>query len=264
MKKLGVCGDSYMAAISYNENDLDNGCGKHFTELLSEKLGWDVVTFARGACSNQTIRLQIDEVIKESPDLVIIGLTSPDRFEYPIYDLSAPEYFDKFKEEFKSKMYQPNDGLYNIDYNGFPDKSSEHEKFKKIDPKMVSETLNNFFWGNQSKEILTKSDIKILENWFVRFYDFNWKVQQDSWIIANGLRKLLDNNIEFFCINTNLYPHELEFFKERIISHSSQLNPWNYYYPNHTNVKYRFHTTLETQELLSELWFKLINENYEK
>ncbi len=39
MKKLGVCGDSYMAAISYNENDLDNGCGKHFTELLSEKLG---------------------------------------------------------------------------------------------------------------------------------------------------------------------------------------------------------------------------------
>ena len=40
MKKLVVCGDSYMASISHNINYSDNGSGKHFTELLADKLGW--------------------------------------------------------------------------------------------------------------------------------------------------------------------------------------------------------------------------------
>lgn len=258
MKTLGVCGDSFMSAISFNPNDLDNGHGKHFTELLGEKLGWNVVTYARGGCSNQTIRLQIDEIIKHRPDLVIIGLTSPDRFEYPIYDLTTKHYFDKFKEEFKTNMYEANNGLYNIDYVGFPDKSSEHGGFEVITPKMVSETLNNFFWNNQSKETLNKSEIKILEDWFGRFYDFNWKVQQDSWIISNGLRKLLDNGIEFYCINTNLYTHEFEFFGDRMIMLDDKLNPWTYR-GGDTSIKYRFHTTLEYQEQLSNNWFEHIN-----
>lgn len=256
MKTLGVCGDSYMSSISFNPNDLDNGHGKHFTELLASKLDWEVVTYARGACSNQAIRLQIDEIIKHKPDLVIIGLTSPDRFEYPIHDLSTKHYFDKFKEEYKTNMYEPNDGIYNIDYVGFPDKSSEHEGFNKIKPKMISETLNNFFWNNQSKESLNKSEIRILEDWFARFYDFNWKVQQDSWIISNGLRKLMDHGIEFYCINTNLYPHEFEIFGSRIISHDSLMNPWVYYDNKNTNVKYRFHTSLEDQEKISQHWFE--------
>lgn len=258
MKTLGVCGDSFMSAISFNPNDLDNGHGKHFTELLREKLGWNVVTYARGGCSNQTIRLQIDEIIKHRPDLVIIGLTSPDRFEYPIYNLTTKHYFDKFKEEFKTNMYEANNGLYNIDYVGFPDKSSEHGGFEVITPKMVSETLNNFFWNNQSKETLNKSEIKILEDWFGRFYDFNWKVQQDSWIISNGLRKLLDNGIEFYCINTNLYTHEFEFFGDRMIMLDDKLNPWTYR-GGDTSIKYRFHTTLEYQEQLSNNWFEHIN-----
>lgn len=261
MKTLGVCGDSYMSAISFDPNELDNGYGRHFTELLASKLKWDVVTYARGACSNQTIRLQIDEIIKHKPDLVIIGLTSPDRFEYPINDLSTEHYFDKFKEEFKSNMYEPINGIYNIDYFGFPDKSSEHEGFNNIKPKMISETLNNFFWNNQSKQWLNKSEIKILEDWFDRFYDFKWKVQQDSWIISNGLRKLMDNGIDFYCINTNLYPHEFDFFGDKMINYGSLLNPWSYY-NTEINVKYRFHTTLEDQEKLSNHWFEHLKQNY--
>lgn len=252
MKKLGVCGDSFMASIGYEENDLDNGYDKHFTELLAKKLGWDIVTFARGACSNQTIRLQIDEVIKEKPDLVIIGLTSPDRIEFPIYDLSVSDYNDKYN----AKNYKIDDGLYNIDYNDYPDKSSNHLKFKEISPKLSSETIGNMFVGNHSTKI-NNYDIEILQKWFQRFFDYTWKIQQDTWIISNGLRKLQDNNINFFCIINMLHQNEFSIFNNSIIDNNSNLNPWLYFNPK-GNVKYRFHTSLEDQEILSDLWYEFI------
>jgi len=62
-KTLGVCGDSFMATKNYEEG-VDNGHGKHFTEILAKKLDCDLITYARGGCSNQAIRLQIDEIIK--------------------------------------------------------------------------------------------------------------------------------------------------------------------------------------------------------
>ena len=58
--KIGICGDSYMASLK-------EGCfghGKHFTDLLRERNGWDIIMLARGGCSNFTIRLQIDEILK--------------------------------------------------------------------------------------------------------------------------------------------------------------------------------------------------------
>ena len=37
MKKiLGICGDSFMASISKDDNNLENGHGKHFTDILKE------------------------------------------------------------------------------------------------------------------------------------------------------------------------------------------------------------------------------------
>lgn len=253
--KLGVCGDSYMSSISYNPNDIDNGSGKHFTELLGEKLGWEVVTFARGACSNQAIRLQIDEIIKQRPDCVIIGTTSPDRIEFPIKDLSVNDYFDKFS--LNDKIYNPMNGLYNIDYRDFPDLSSQHENFKKIVPTLTSETIGNMF-NNPSSSRLNKNEIKLVKDWFQRFFDTRWKAQQDTWIISNGLRKLMDENIDFYCINNFLDINELSIYGDRIIEPVSKLNPWTYYNPNNNKIKYRFHTSLEDQETLANKWYEFL------
>ncbi len=253
--KLGICGDSFMASIKYDANDLDNGYGKHFTELLANKIGWDIITFARGACSNQTIRLQIDEIIKEKPDCVIIGLTTPDRIEFPIRDLTVKQYQDKFN----IMNYNKYNGVFNIDYTSYPDKSAENIKFKSIKPTLSSETINNIFFNNHNTK-LNKYDIEILEKWFQRFFDFKWKLQQDTWIIINGLRTLMDNNIKFFCINNFIYEEDLSFFKDSIIKHHSKLDPKIYFNAN-SNVKYRFHTSLEDQELLSNLWFSLFKKH---
>jgi hypothetical protein len=254
MKKLVICGDSFMSALSYDPQDLDNGFDKHFTEILGRKLDWEVVTFARAACGNQTIRLQIEEAIRTKPDCVIIGLTSPDRFEFPIGDLTVDSYFNKYLPENREKMYQKDDLLKNINYKGFPDKSSEHILFNDSYPKMLSETLNNIFWNDNHEKHFNQSEVKILLDWFNRFYDVNWKNQQDSWIIQGGLKKLTDENINFYCVNPMLYPHEFECFGNKMILHDSPLNPWNYNGVKE-NVKYRFHTSLENQEVLAELWY---------
>ena len=259
--KLGVCGDSFMAAIKYDENDLDNGYNKHFTEILARKLGWEIVTFARGACSNQAIRLQIDEIIKESPDLVIIGTTSPDRMELPIKNFKKTNYLSIFSNDNDDIKYNYINGLYNINHTNWIDKSSEHVNFQKIRPTLISETLNNIFNKVQYPEnTFNENEILILMEWFDRFYDHKWKTQQDSWIISNGLRKLQDNNIPFYCINNSLLAEELSFFGDSIINSQSNLNPWNLNTHGYTgNLKtYRFHTTADHQELLADLWYKKI------
>ena len=90
MKKiLGICGDSFMASISKDDNNLENGHGKHFTDILKERLGCEIITYAKGGVSNQCIRLQIDEIIKHNPHHIIIGTTSPDRIEIPLNDLKV-------------------------------------------------------------------------------------------------------------------------------------------------------------------------------
>jgi hypothetical protein len=249
MKKLGVCGDSFMVSMSFDENDLFNGYGCHFTEILAKKLNFDIVTFAKAGCSNQTIRLQIDEIIKEKPDIVIIGTTNPNRVELPIFDLCSDDL------DYYSKLYNVDDGLYNIDYRNYPNISSEYHKFKDIEPRLASVTINESFFENEDRHF-NKKDKKIFREWYKRFFDYNWKQQQDTWVISDGLRKLMYNNISFFCINEFLIQSDLDFFGDKIIV-NDELNPWKYYTPGH-NTKYWFHTGLEEQEILAENWYNFI------
>ncbi len=129
---------------------------------------------------------------------------------------------------------------------------------------MISDTLSNLFFNNQSGvKKLSKNDITIVEQWFDRFYDYSWKEQIDTWIISDGLRKLKENNINFLCVTTYLSNKDLHFMSDNIVNKESILNPVNYYDKN-IDVKYRFHTTLESQEILANLWYDKIIEEYGK
>lgn len=235
MKKLGVCGDSFMASMNYDSNNLDNGYDKHFTEILAKKIKCEITTFARVGCDNQTIRLQIDEIIKEQPDCVIIGLTSPDRV------VLSKKY---------NSIFKINDGLYNIDYSNKLNISSN--RFKNYNGDFISTPIFSIFSTNS--DLFTDKELSNLEFCYERFFDYNWKLLQDSWIISDGLRKLQDHNIPFFCINHFLNDKIFENFGDSIIDSHSELNPWNY---NDKINKYWFHTTLESQEILANKWYNL-------
>ncbi len=57
--------------------------GTAWSEQLAHRLGWDLVNLARQGCSNGGIRIQIDEIRRQRPDLAIIGPTFWDRMEIP-------------------------------------------------------------------------------------------------------------------------------------------------------------------------------------
>jgi len=250
-KILGVCGDSFMSAI--NDIGPDSGYGKHFTEIIGKKLDWDVVTFARGGCSNQTIRLQIDEIIKFKPDFVIIGLTTPDRIEIPIDDLSTLNYYDKFHQT----NYLIQDGLYNIQYDSYPDQSSNHNRFKLIKPKLKSETINNILSEVNANKYFTKEQIDALKQYYNYLYDFQWKTQQDNWIISDGLHKLIYNKIEFVVINSHLNDDIFYYCNDKVIGKTHELNPWTYYNHNIT-TPFRFHLPEDIEIILAEKWYEYL------
>lgn len=256
-KKLGVCGDSFMAAINKSDANPNNGYGKHFTELLGNMLKCDVITFAKGGVSNQTIRLQIEEIIKEKPDHVIIGTTTPDRIEIPIPDLHVNDYHDKWEE----KNYHPFNSLYNIKYDDtLNNQSQNHRGFKLIKPTMISETINNVIGNNKKHPHITKSKKLALNEYFDHIYDHEWKMQQDSWILCDGLYKLERRGITFNIILHNLHVHYFEDFKDNIIGSDSDLNPWKYY-NNKLDSPYPFHLLEEDEIILANLWYNKLEKN---
>ena len=254
-KVLGICGDSFMASIEKNELFPDNGHGKHFTEILSKRLNYDLITYARGGCSNQAIRLQIDEIIKHKPNHVIIGTTTPDSIEFPIPDLSASTYEDKWKE----RNYNPFNGIYNISYEGYKTESTKHEGFSKIEPKLVSETMSNIFQLRHHQH-LTKDKKSAIEQFFMHMYDYEWKIQHDSWILSEGLYKLKENNIPFTVIIYNLHLHYFSSHIKNVINNESPLNPWTYYDPK-VYSPYSFHLLDKDEEILADFWFDYFTKN---
>lgn len=257
-KVLAVCGDSFMSAVSADEYGADS----HFTQLLAKKLDWDYVTFARGGCSNSVIRLQIDEAIKIKPDLVIIGTTTPERVEFPVFPVT------RTNENFWDGVYEKNKGLANIRWIGH-DLSYSLPLFKNNTPTLEAQTISNMInhpgyyleglykdtAGIYTKEYIHNL-IKTWQNYYTYCYDMNWKKQQDTWIIYSGLQQLKKNNVKFFVIPQFMYEEDLIEFQENMISiNNSKLDPWN---QMSKKVRARFHTDLAAQEFLAEQWYEFL------
>jgi hypothetical protein len=77
MKKLMVAGCSFSAMSKTLP-------GTSWSEILAEKLGWDLVNLARAGCSNGGIRIQIEEIRRQQPEFAIITPTFWDRMEIPV------------------------------------------------------------------------------------------------------------------------------------------------------------------------------------
>ncbi len=262
MKKvLGICGDSFMSS---DLPDRKNGAyGKHFTEILGKMLNCEVVTYARGGISNQSIRLQIDEIIKHKPHHIIIGTTTPDRIEIPVNDLSVDNIWDKWSNH----EFKPANGLYNIVYDGFENQSLLHDKFREIKPTMYSQTLSsilNIFeeeiWVS-SKHHLSKETSDAVRSYFQNLYDMQWKRQQDTWIISEGVYKLMSLGLDFNLITPQLDDEYFTQCSDKVIKINDKLNPWSYYEPD-VPCHNPFHISDESSVKLAELWYEKLKEKF--
>lgn len=181
MPTLGVCGDSYFAATINDDlrSDLKDSHGKHFSEIMAAKLGYDLFTLARGACSNSSIRLQIDEMIKRKVDFVIVGVTSPDRLEYRTGE----------------SKYDFRNGINNIVYDGYPDQSSDNINSTGV---LFSDTISNILAGYGP--VKDKDQFNAIREYFDQIHDTEFRHHQDSWIIANGIQELKDAKIPYILL----------------------------------------------------------------
>jgi len=170
MKTLAVCGDSWFSSELRFP-------GQSFPEILAERLGWNLLSLARGGCSNFAIALQINRAIELGADFVLASTTTPDRIELPI----SAQTFD-FKR-----------GLSNIKYSPHPDLSSLN-KFL-TDPTIISESINNLTRPNLYN--IPDEQTAALKQYVAHLYDDQVKRQMDSWIISDACHRLVNSRIPF-------------------------------------------------------------------
>jgi len=283
MKKLIVCGCSFSAVSTHEQHK-----NTSWSELLADKLGWELQNIARQGCSNGGIRIQIDEVIRQRPDFAIITPTSYDRIEIPnflkekrkisdfnpfqrIVDLILrPTEFGEEQDDKKS-YYQPA-GLDNINYG------DNHSR-------MIVETMHSLAgnWAHpyRRNQSVPEDVQKALHMYINHLYEARWKRQQDEWIIRDGLVQLKAHNIPFL-VNPGFSVWESvndiktvlgNVLDEKYLLDDDSINPFNVfltdppdgatsdnpYGPNDPG----YHTSYEGQQLMANGFHKIIKERWQ-
>jgi hypothetical protein len=155
--KLAVCGCSFSATVS-------SVPGTHWSEILAEHLGAELINLAQRGCSNRVIRLQIDEAIKSSPDLVIVSATIADRIEWPTSSAARPR-------TLKDMQYGNNN----------------HN--------MRSTSISSVV--NSTGHPVTEERKQAVEQYLLHLYDTAWQDQIDNWVLTSGLWTMVDMGINF-------------------------------------------------------------------
>lgn len=183
MKTLAVCGDSWFSSeLKFP--------GKSFPEILAKQLDCNLLSLARGGCSNFAIALQIDRAIESRADFIVCTSTTHDRIELPI----PPFIFDTDR------------GLANIKYQPHPDLSSQHDFL--VEPTVISESINNLTRPNLYD--IPEEQASALMEYVTYLYDDQVKRQTDSWIISDACRRLVKSGIPFLIYTEALYFGSLE------------------------------------------------------
>jgi|MEHZ01.5.fsa_nt_MEHZ011489809.1_3 hypothetical protein len=189
MKKLIVCGCSWMSVDTNNTSEYK---GTHFSELLAEKLGYELIAYAKPGSSNGGICVQIEEAIRSKPDLIIFGQSVSDRVELRITEhiehvvpwnhLNARDPEVKLSELLGEHAVNPtlmSDNLGSMLYDAKHQLDSAKWFHKNISHYGVDITQNH------SNEIA-----EAVKDWFMHLYSPRMKNQIDMWTLYAVQHKL--------------------------------------------------------------------------
>lgn len=190
-KTLGVCGDSWFAATQdLPRLDCEDAAGRHFSEIMAKRLGYNLFTLAKGGCSNSAIRLQISEMVKRKVDFIIVGTTAADRIEYPMTD----------RESDSDSSFDIDNGVYNLHYSGAPCLSAVNGKPQQ--EVMYTDSLYNIFGSKHTNGLArSKAQRKAIKQYFMHMFDYAYREQQDAWIIASGIQEIRSSGIPYLLLS---------------------------------------------------------------
>lgn len=200
-KKLMVAGCSFSAVSQ-------TAPGTSWSEVLAEKLDWDLVNLARQGCSNGGIRIQIEEIRRQRPDFAIVGPTFWDRMEIPAraapYDWTIPPggwdppLQQHLQDRTRKNGYSREDGIDNVNYGN-------------NNYNMICETIfslaENYPHPYRSGKIDRDTQTAV-RHYIDCIYDNAWKKQQDEWIIVEGILQLYLDEIKFLVLPNLLWPFD--------------------------------------------------------
>jgi hypothetical protein len=188
--------------------------GLHFSEIVSNDIGYNLYNIARGGMSNGGIIAQLEFALGFNPDLIIYNSTSPDRIEFPT------------KDNLGIKL--------DASHISYPYKSSTSSslKFLNNDNRMISDTLSGIgFWfegdfitdlyGNDCVDIVDKRNA--VKNYIEHLYCPQWKLQTDTLLFYAISHKIFSRRIKFiFMADTLGCIPEIKWLEEKNIGYSYQ------------------------------------------
>lgn len=225
--KIISCGCSFMSVDP-------NHRGTHFSEIVAKKLNAIYACYAKFGSTNFTIRLQIEEAIKQKPDLILIGFTGESRL-----DISNGQYVIA-------------NGIRNIEYK-VPRIPSHIPEF--YSPECITTT------SMPMSEM--SSDDAGFKYYLMEIHDVEMKRHQDYFISASALDKLVKLKIPFLFTKGGLQGLYWSEWADNEVDYETAC-PWNFVATSNTNDPGStiYHTTHRVQETLAERWMSHINKLY--
>ena len=266
-KKLMVAGCSF-SAVSQSHP------GTSWSEVLADKLDWDLVNLARQGCSNGGIRIQIEEIRRQRPDFAIVSPTFWDRMEIPAasapYDWSIPPGgwnppLERYLQDRERKNgYNRADGINNVNYGN-------------NNYNMICETIfslaENYPHPYRSGKI-SKDAQRGVRAWIDSIYDNAWKKQQDEWIMVEGVLQMYLDGINFLVLPNLLWPFDInnhnlwrgafpKIIPDRYIQLDSNQSPQTACGQNpFKGEDPGYHGNEQSQRIIADNWYNCIKNNF--
>ena len=249
--------------------------GTSWSEVLAQRLGWDLVNLARQGCSNGGIRIQMEEIRRQRPDFAIVTPTFWDRMEIPAtaapYDwtISPPGGFNPplerhLQDRTRKNGYRREDGINNVNYGN-------------NNYNMICETIftlaENYTHPYRSGPI-SKDAQTAVRHYIDAIYDNHWKKQQDEWIITEGILQMFHDGIPFLLQPVLLWPFDpsnadqWKNIMPRVIpSHCVMTDSMQSVLSVCGNNPFAgedpgYHSSPEGQQIIADNWYHRIAQNY--
>jgi len=251
MKKLFVCGDSWM---SPNIKHPDT----HFSEIFAKKLGFELISYAHPGMGNGAISIQIETAIKNKADLILFNSTSLDRIEF-IKNT-------KVEKDVNLESFSVSDLLYSES-----SALSTLQKGNNDSASLVSDSLNSLISLIDSK-IQTnlafavpnlESKLKIIKEYVSELYYPAWKSQLDRMLMYAIANKLHLSNIPYvYCFDhIGATSNHNDFFWTWLEPKNYISDKFDIFMGNTNKLKFDpgYHTSYETQIEMADILFAHYN-----
>jgi len=205
---IAVCGESFCAASSVNLKE--TGSRGHFSQMLEDQYGYKVLHFAHGGFSNAGIFFQMQEAVKQQPDVIVYNKTWASRVTI------------KLKEGFI-----PDNGLKNFVYFNRHMTSTHQPWAGGHDANILSIVPQ----GLEHHPLVSPEKNHAVKQYIAELISYDLQQTLDNWLFEYWHNKIVTNHMLPVCFNNEDIGQIAYKFSE-----------------NNPNIDSPFHTDRVTQE----------------